>query len=371
MTSQGPATPLISVVMANHAGAAHLPAAIRSVLDQTESRIELLLADDASPDDSLAVAAATAAGDVRLRLLPSPVNRGPAATRNRAINAARGRWLAVVDSDDLIHPDRLRRLVMAAEAANADMIADDLVHFGNAEARTLLEPLRIGAPRILGAADLLESLARPGVPSYGYLKPLIRRETLGALRYDVDLQIGEDHDLMVRLVLQGARFLLLPDPLYAYRRHPGSISHRMSVDAAAAMLAAHRALPPMQDEAAVQMARLADRQLDRRLRYERLVAAIKARRWRKALPALADPAMLPRLGDSLRDRQRRRAARAAARADLGRPPIPEMPAPGDAWAVPPAPAAAWIVAQPGLTAAQADLPGWARWLAGAVAGPHP
>ena len=177
--------PLVSVIMANHRGAAHLAAAMGSVLAQSESRLELIVADDASDDDSLAIARGLGAADPRVRVLAAAQNEGPAATRNRAIAAARGTWLAVVDSDDLIHPDRLARMVAVAEAEGADLVADDLVHFGNAEARTLLQsqaPLR---PEWLTAAALLRSNADPRLPAHGYLKPLIRRATLGARRLGV------------------------------------------------------------------------------------------------------------------------------------------------------------------------------------------
>lgn len=362
--------PLISVIMANHRGAAHLSAAMAAVLAQTQARIELIVADDASDDNSAAIARRMAQDDARVRVIVSDRNQGPAATRNLGLDAARGDWIAIVDSDDLIHPQRLSRLVAAAEAAGADMAADDLAHFGNAEARTLLEALSPTRPALLGAVDLLAGHADPRQPAYGYLKPVIRRSVLGARRYDTALRIGEDHDLVLRLVLGGARYLLLPDPLYAYRRHPKSISHRLSVDTAAAMLAAHEGLPPIPDPAARAAARAAGRQLRRSLRYERLVEAIKARLWVRALPALADPAMLVRLAGSLQDRRRRAAAAHRGTGSLHQraaPVIPPLPAPGAAWDAPPAPAAAWIVAQvAGGGDLPRDLPPWAAWLAGAV-----
>ena len=119
----GPAAPVVSVVMANFRGAAHLEPAMASVLAQTERRLELILADDASDDDSVAIARRIAEADERVRVIACARNQGPAATRNLALDAARGDWIAVVDSDDLIHPERLARLIAAAEAAGADLVA--------------------------------------------------------------------------------------------------------------------------------------------------------------------------------------------------------------------------------------------------------
>ena len=77
------AGPRVSVIMANLNGAAHIAAAVHSVLRQTETSLELIVSDDGSSDDSLATARAAAAGDPRLVLLTSEKARtGPAATRS-------------------------------------------------------------------------------------------------------------------------------------------------------------------------------------------------------------------------------------------------------------------------------------------------
>ncbi|WP_265502465.1 glycosyltransferase family 2 protein [Paracoccus beibuensis] len=357
--------------MANFQGASFLEQAMRSVLDQTYGRIELILADDASDDDSVPIARAIAQGDNRVRVLASEQNQGPAATRNRALDAARGDWIAIVDSDDLIHPQRLSRLLSAAQRQGADLVADDLVHFGAPEAqggRTLLQPLAMDRPMIIDTAMFLRANSGdPNVPGLGYLKPLMSRRVLGRHRYDTRLQIGEDYDLILRILLDGARYVLLPDPLYAYRRHGSSISHRLSVDRMAAMLAAHRALPPMTDPAAQKAAAAVDRHLRRTLRYERLVRDIKARRIARMLPRMADPAMLRRLVDSLQDRRRRSAAQGAGPA-TGPVACEPMPDPAEAWASAPASSAAAIAAEASLgrTALPPDAPDWARWLDKAV-----
>ncbi|WP_299365154.1 glycosyltransferase family 2 protein [uncultured Paracoccus sp.] len=381
--------PLLSVVMANFRGAAYLADAMNAVLAQSERRLELIVVDDASDDDSVAIARRIGADDRRVRVIASAVNQGPAATRNLALDAARGDWIAIVDSDDLIHPQRLARLVVAAEAADAAIVADDLVHFGaldDGQGRTLLQSLSLVAPMELRLDLYLRgNSGDPRLPGFGYLKPLIRRDVLGARRYDPAMRIGEDYDLILRLLIDGARFLLLPDPLYAYRRHPGSISHRLSVDTVEAMLAAHEALPPLSDPAARRAAAAVGRQLRRTLRYERLVADIKARRWAGVLPRLADPAMLRRLVDSMADRRRRRVMGGRNRAAgitlqvQGELP-PSMPAPGQPWDRPPAPIAARIAVRapthmgsgPGATEGAPDrmpaaTPDWVSWLAGAVA----
>jgi succinoglycan biosynthesis protein ExoO len=229
--------PTVSVVMAFHNGAAFLGDAIASVLAQTHRDLELLLCDDGSTDGAPAIATTWQARDARIRVLRSEVPAGPGAARNRGLDAARGAWIAVVDADDLLHPDRIAGLLRAAAAQRADVVADDLVRFG-AEGGTLLSPLGIDAPWLPDATALLRAEGgTPPVP-VGYLKPLIRRGTLGTLRYREDLPIGEDFDLLLRLSLKGARIAVLPEPWYLYRRHARSTSHRMAPEQHAAIEAA-------------------------------------------------------------------------------------------------------------------------------------
>ena len=121
--------PVVSVIMANYNGAAHLPQALNSVLGQTVRDVEVIVADDASPDRSGDIVSQFMQGDRRVSLIESAENRGPGAARNDALRAARGEWVAIVDSDDIIHPERFEILLSAARSHGADAIADDLLFF--------------------------------------------------------------------------------------------------------------------------------------------------------------------------------------------------------------------------------------------------
>ena len=316
--------PLVSVVMANHCGAPYLAPAIRSVLAQSHRKLELLVVDDASTDNSLEVIRAEAVGDARVGLLALPQNGGPAKARNAALEAARGEWIAVVDADDLIDPDRLSQLLTLAEAYEADIVADDLLFFveGQAPHARLLDGLQLQGPAIITPELLITQRAAHGASvQLGYLKPLLRRELLRTRRYNEKLRIGEDYDLLLRLVLEGARLCVTPRSFYRYRRHSASISHRLSPAAAQTMLASHDDLvcafagaSPGIRAAFAQRRRALREQLD----YELLVAAIKQRRFGSAAAAtLRHPSLLRRLARSLRERLARKAhSRPPATAEL-------------------------------------------------------
>ena len=212
-------------------GAHCLPEAVESVLAQTLSNLEVLIVDDGSVDDSACVAERFAARDARVKLLRRESNRGPAAARNLALDTARGTWLAPVDADDEILPDRLRRLVEAGDRADADLIADGILFHGERPHGTPAELMtwnRDGNDfEVLTAEALIKSdLPAGGNCSLGYLKPLIRRRFLNwcKLRYPEDLRFAEDFHLYAQALFCGARFVLYPESHYVYRQTPASAS---------------------------------------------------------------------------------------------------------------------------------------------------
>ena len=242
-------------------------------------------------------------------------NVGPAAARNAALDVAQGDWVAIIDADDLIHPQRIERLLSAARSMDVSMIADDLVFFGSvgAAGQTLLGSRQVKGPLRITSTDLIRSdTAAAGLKSFGYLKPLIRSDVLGSLRYDETLRVGEDFDLYSRVLLGGADFLVLPDPTYLYRRHSGSISHRLSVPVLEKIINAHDAATklskldhPQNDALQAALFKRGAR-LAQALRYEHLVKAVKSRNaLRAAQQIVRDPALLAGLAASLVDRLRR------------------------------------------------------------------
>ena len=277
---------LVSVIMSNFNGSRYMAAAVTSVLSQSYRNLELIVVDDASEDDSLTILKRLKSGDKRLRVIARDNNVGPAEARNTAFDAARGTWVAVVDADDLLHPRRIERLLAAARALGANVIADDLVSFGSAPlaGRTLLDGRHLNGSLRLTLAELVRSDGvTSGLGSLGYLKPMIHRQTLGTLRYDETLRVGEDFDLYARLLLADAKFLVIPAPLYLYRQHRKSISNRLSVPVLLGLLKAHQRLAADADRFHAnasdfrQALRVRGAALDRALRYQRLVDAIKAR----------------------------------------------------------------------------------------------
>lgn len=302
--------PLISVIMANYNGARYLRTAMDSVLAQTQSDLELIVSDDASTDESRELVEGYETHDPRVRLVVAGGNGGPARARNRALDAARGDWIAIVDSDDILHPERFERLLATAERFDADAVADDLLHFassGNVPASLLLDGDDFTKPfRLMPSLYVRGDIDGSNIPNFGYLKPMIRTASLAEARYDETLRIGEDYDLVLRLLLRGLRFQVTPEPTYLYRRHDKSISHRLSVETVADMIACQKSLqqkhglldPDIESALSARM-----RGLERGLDYEKLVAALKAKNILSAARILARrPTLVGSLVTSVRSR---------------------------------------------------------------------
>lgn len=98
--------PTVSVIIPTWNRAGTVTAAIGSALRQTHAPLEVLVCDDGSTDDT--EARVRQMSDPRVRWLPGPRGGQPAIPRNRGIAAARGEWLAFLDSDDEWLPDKLR-----------------------------------------------------------------------------------------------------------------------------------------------------------------------------------------------------------------------------------------------------------------------
>lgn len=99
--------PRISVIMPVYAAAETLGFALRGLLAQSWGNLEVIVADDCSPDDTVAVAEAVAARDPRVKVVRQTENRGSYAARNAALKAVTGDFVTTHDADDWSHPQKL------------------------------------------------------------------------------------------------------------------------------------------------------------------------------------------------------------------------------------------------------------------------
>jgi glycosyltransferase involved in cell wall biosynthesis len=101
--------------MASYRGASYIMEQLRSILEQLDSNDEVVIVDDASPDNTVAVIRSI--GDPRIRLIQSPINRGYVRSFEAAVEASRGSYIFLSDQDDVWIPGRVADMVAALQTA--------------------------------------------------------------------------------------------------------------------------------------------------------------------------------------------------------------------------------------------------------------
>jgi GT2 family glycosyltransferase len=212
--------PLVSVLLAAHDDAAFLGEAVASVLGQTLADLDVIVVDDASTDETPALLAAI--GDERLRIVRNEERAGLAASLNRGLDVASGRYVARLDADDVALPERLERQVERIRAEPRVAIVGSAVVDVDADGRP-------GATHVLPSGS--RALRWHALFSSPFFHPtvLVDREVLAAhgLRYDAEFLESEDYDLWARLFAfaDGANLAM---PLVRKRVHAGQASLRRS-----------------------------------------------------------------------------------------------------------------------------------------------
>lgn len=188
---------LVSVVIPAHGQARFLGEAIQSVLDQTYPRVEVIVVNDASPDETDAVVRRFT--DARVRYIAHERNMGLPAARNSGIRASNGDLVAFLDADDVFGPQKIQHHVTLFERDQGVGAAYNGRFELNHSARTIREIWR--PPPTAGLEDFVRGF--PFAPS----DMVARRDWLLRVGlFDPAMGSAEDTDLPCRLALAGCRF---------------------------------------------------------------------------------------------------------------------------------------------------------------------
>ncbi|MCK9510363.1 MAG: glycosyltransferase [Pigmentiphaga sp.] len=211
-----PAAPVpgrVSVIMPCFNAAATLDQAVRSVRDQNYGNWELWIVDDASTDESRAIASRHARDDARIRLLSNRHRKGAAGARNTGIQAAEGEFIAFLDADDYWLPAKLGRQVAAMQAEQAVFSATS---YQRIDARG--QPLgRFSIQPRIRYRDLLYS------NTIGCLTAMYNQGRIGKVLMPEDYH-HEDYLTWLDILRRHGPALGIPEALAVYRRHKHSLS---------------------------------------------------------------------------------------------------------------------------------------------------
>ena len=240
-------SPVATIVIAAYCAEKTILRALQSASAQT-APVEIVVVDDCSTDATYAIAQEYSQTDPRVRVYQQPHNTGPAGARNLAIKNSIAPWIAVLDADDFMAPDRIAALVELA--VDVDLLGDDIYRVTdadlNATNKRLWSETDIGQTTVTFAqfVDGNRRNRNGQRGELGFVKPLMRRAFFDAnqLTYDADLRLAEDYLLYAKALAAGARFRLV-DPLgYFAVYRDDSLSSQHSTKDLGAIVKADQAL---------------------------------------------------------------------------------------------------------------------------------
>ncbi len=208
------APPAVSVIVPVYNTAAFVADALDSILEQTFQDFEILVVNDGSPDTEL-LEQVLEPYSGRIRYLRQE-NAGVSAARNNALAVARGRYVAMLDSDDRWHPEYLASQVAVLEAdPSVHVVYPDALRFGGGPEQRYSEQYPVG-----GEITFRRVLARER-QVYGGVTA--RTDAIVAAgMYDPGLRMAEDFELWLRILRRGGRIVYNDRVLAYYRYRPGS-----------------------------------------------------------------------------------------------------------------------------------------------------
>ena len=211
MKKQSEKTPFISVVMPAYNVEKYVEEAVCSILDQTYCDLEFIIVDDGSTDRTREILRSFS--DPRISLLFNDKNEGNYPARNRGCRLARGKYIAVMDADDVALPERLERQVEYMEK-HSDVLACGTAYRLIGKNKVIIQPIEWHEIRYI----LLMT--------YCMLHPtmMIRSESMSKIHfYKEDSICAEDYDLTLRLAING-KIVNLPDILLNRRLRDDQLS---------------------------------------------------------------------------------------------------------------------------------------------------
>lgn len=222
----------LSIVMPTYNGAGFLREQVRSILAQTDPDFEVLVIDDGSTDDSVAVVAELARTDARIRPLPASGNRGQRRRLIELIAASRGEFVAIADQDDIWAPDRNARLLAAIGPRALAFGRSQLIDASGRDlGRTILATLDVDA----ASATALSTLFHPLVSAHA---AIVRRDWIDLAAFHGNFIF--DYVMGIEALLS-AGLVYVDDAVVHHRIHGGNqMNGSLASRARGALISAHR-----------------------------------------------------------------------------------------------------------------------------------
>ena len=224
----------VTVLVPAYNRACYIEECIRSVQTQSLQDLEILIIDDGSEDCTLPLCKTMMEADPRIRIIPTE-HVGVSVARNIGLDAATGKYVFFLDSDDVIHPLLLETLVQDMEqhgipiaAASRHNIPERSWHTVTGNMARYTEH---GNTILKTPEEVLQDMLCGHSPMRIIGGVMIRRDFIGCTRFRTDLYIGEDYFFVYENLLKGSSALYLKEIWYYARLHSTNAAINFSADA--------------------------------------------------------------------------------------------------------------------------------------------
>ncbi|MFW0713404.1 glycosyltransferase family 2 protein [Aliarcobacter butzleri] len=205
---------LVSIITPSYKSERFISQTIESVLSQTYQDLEMIIVDDVSPDNSNKIIEEYCKKDNRIKLIRLEKNSGPAIARNRAIEEAKGRYIAFLDADDLWKPEKLEKQIRFMEEKNCALSCSA---YETMSEEGVLQNKFITIPLKISYKDLLKS------NHIGCLTAIYDTQKVGKI-YMPLINKRQDYGLWLKILRKIDFAYGINEPLATYRLMSNSVS---------------------------------------------------------------------------------------------------------------------------------------------------
>jgi glycosyltransferase involved in cell wall biosynthesis len=206
--------PIVSVILCTYNAESFVQEAIDSILKQSFKDFELIIVDDGSSDGTREIIKKYV--DSRIKYFPLKVNSGLVFSRNFAIEKSNGEYIALMDHDDISHPNRLRDQIDHIKKNDADICSSFHYELNDATKKIKKRKSYTRNPDIQALLTVYSPITNPSV--------MMRKKIFNSHSYSKEREMAEDYALWCELAKAGKKFTCCPKFLITYRVHTSQMS---------------------------------------------------------------------------------------------------------------------------------------------------
>lgn len=220
----------VSIIIPIYNEEAYIRQSLKSVMRQTYKKLEIIVINDGSTDQSLHICNELSQNDERIFVF-SQINTGVSTARNRGIDIATGEYIFFLDGDDAIHPFLIEHLVCQMKKHNVELAMCECRKMTNQQMESIIYGISKSEEekKIWTRGQAEEWFHKYPKRLSGIGGKMILRKFIGDLRFERQMIYGEDTLFLYNLICKNPRVAYFNVEWYFYRQHLCSVTHSEKV----------------------------------------------------------------------------------------------------------------------------------------------